>query len=271
MNETNLDAFDNRLQEAARQLVYPLTPDLARLVSDRLEQEARKRSGWRWRPAWVVLALALVLLACLAVPPVRAAVLDFLQVGAIRIRLIQPTPTPTLPRPAGNLANAAPVTATPAAPELTPTPTALPVLDRLAGETTLQDAELKAGFKIRYPEDLGEPERVFYQDLGGPAVLLLWFEPGQKNQVRLSLLMLTNETVAYKSSPEVITVTQVNGEKAVWTEGEHMLEVTAPHDMAFAKFLVRGHVLIWTQEDITYRLETSLGLEEAVRMAESLR
>jgi len=278
MNEPNFDPLEIRLREAARQLAYPPTPDLARQVSQRLAQAAQRRFSPRLRLAWVALALVLVLLACLAVPPVRAAVLEFLQVGAIRIRLIQPTPTPTLTpmplRSTSNLEIPAPVTATEAAPALTSTPTSLPVLDRLAGETTLQEAERRAGFNIRYPgypEDLGDPERVFFQELGGPAVLLLWFEPGQNNQVRLSLLLLTNETVAYKSGPKVITVTQVNGEQALWTEGEHILEVTDPHDMAFEKFLARGHVLIWTLEEVTYRLETSLDLEEAVRMAESMR
>jgi hypothetical protein len=35
--------------------------------------------------------------------------------------------------------------------------------------------------------------------------------------------------------------------------------------------LVDGHVLIWADGDITYRLETNLLLEEAIRIAESLR
>ena len=35
--------------------------------------------------------------------------------------------------------------------------------------------------------------------------------------------------------------------------------------------LVTGHALIWTEGNVTYRLETSLSLPEAVRVAESLR
>jgi hypothetical protein len=34
--------------------------------------------------------------------------------------------------------------------------------------------------------------------------------------------------------------------------------------------LIDGHVLIWTDGVTTYRLETALDLEEAVRVAESL-
>jgi hypothetical protein len=34
--------------------------------------------------------------------------------------------------------------------------------------------------------------------------------------------------------------------------------------------LINGHVLIWAGLDVTYRLETDLSLEEAVKIAESL-
>lgn len=35
--------------------------------------------------------------------------------------------------------------------------------------------------------------------------------------------------------------------------------------------LIEGNVLVWEQDGITYRLESALPLEEAVRVAESLR
>jgi hypothetical protein len=36
------------------------------------------------------------------------------------------------------------------------------------------------------------------------------------------------------------------------------------------KRLIDGHVLIWTEGDITFRLETDLSVEEAIQVAESL-
>jgi hypothetical protein len=276
MNEPKLDPLEIRLEETARQMAYPPTPNLAGQINRRLRKTTPRSLAILPRPAWALLALVMVLLACLSVPPVRAALLEFIQVGAIRIRLTQPTALPTLTlaptRPAGT---ASPAEAT-AEPTLTSTssPTARPVLDRLAGETTLAEAERSAGFEIllpTYPEDLGDPARVYSQKIGGPAVLLLWFEPSQPNLVRLSLLILTNQTLAIKGEPRVLQITQVNGEQALWTEGAHVLELAAPSDMAFEKFIVSGHVLIWTQGDLTYRLETSLDLEETIRMAESLR
>jgi hypothetical protein len=35
--------------------------------------------------------------------------------------------------------------------------------------------------------------------------------------------------------------------------------------------LIEGNVLIWTEGDLTYRIETDLSLEEAIRIAESLQ
>jgi len=40
-------------------------------------------------------------------------------------------------------------------------------------------------------------------------------------------------------------------------------------DLEFTR-LIEGHVLIWTMGDVTYRLETELSLEEAIKIAESL-
>ncbi len=37
------------------------------------------------------------------------------------------------------------------------------------------------------------------------------------------------------------------------------------------RHLVEGHVLVWVEDEITYRLETDLNLEEAIRIAELLR
>lgn len=275
MNEPELDALEIRLKAAARQMAYPPTPDLAAQVNRRLSQTGRRSPAVLPRFAWVLLALVVALLASLSVPQVRAALLEFIQVGAIRIRLIQPTVIPGLtPAPTQPPGTASPAATAEPTLTATATPTALPVLDRLAGETTLEEAQLGAGFEIllpAYPEDLGDPHRVYSQKIGGPAVLLLWFEPAQPNLVRLSLLILTNETLAIKGEPRLLQITQVNGEQALWTEGAHVLELAAPSDMAFEKFIINGHVLIWTQGDLTYRLETTLNLEEAIRIAESLR
>jgi hypothetical protein len=158
-------------------------------------------------------------------------------------------------------------------PQPTPTPHAS-VLD-LAGETTLEEAEQQAGFPVRlptFPADLGEPDRVFFQELGGPVVVLVWLDEAQPGRVRLSLHQLGPGTFADKGNPGRIEETNVNGQRAVWAEGPYVLQFRMGSRIDYdLRRLVEGRVLIWAEGEVTYRLETDLSLEEAVRVAESLR
>jgi hypothetical protein len=140
------------------------------------------------------------------------------------------------------------------------------------GETTLPQAAERLPFAIQlpsWPPDLGSPDRVYVQDLAGPALLSVWMDPRQEERVYLSLHALASEAIVYKFAPVTITKTQVGSGEALWTDGPYLVRVgggdTAPQR------LITGHVLIWNSEDVTYRLETNLSLEEAVRVAESLR
>jgi|GEM_PF-826841 len=220
--------------------------------------------GWAARAAGLAL---IVLLMLIAVPAVRANVLAFLRIGTISIAVSQPTPTSIQPPPtSAPIVGAA--TATPALKPLTS------VLD-LAGATTLAEAQRRAPFNIRlpsYPPDLGAPDRVFFQDLGGPAVVLVWMDDAQPNKVRLSLHQLSSITFAQKGEPAAIQQTQVNGHEALWTDGPYMLEYMRGNQVPYGlRRLVSGHVLLWEEQHITYRLETELSLDQAVQIAESLR
>jgi hypothetical protein len=66
----------------------------------------------------------------------------------------------------------------------------------------------------------------------------------------------------------VIDKTTVNGERAVWTSGPYPIILT--NGAIQFERLITGHVLIWADTDVTYRLETGLSMEEAVSIAESL-
>ncbi len=268
MNGTDpVERLEAQLVATARALPYPPTPDLAAIFRGALPARpaARRRPPLSARLGWAVAAILLVLLlGLLAVPAVRAGVLEFLRIGAVRIHLVAPaTPTP-----------APTVTGTPPP---TPTPTATPlasVLD-LAGQTTLADARVRAGFAIglpTYPADLGEPDEVFLQDLDGSAVVLVWLEPNQPTQVRLSLHILSSSVLVdklLKQNPPGFEFTQVNGQQAVWTTGPYL--IVARNGNYTQTRLVTGHVLIWTAGRLTYRLETDLPLDEAVRIAESIQ
>ncbi len=68
--------------------------------------------------------------------------------------------------------------------------------------------------------------------------------------------------------PVVIDQTQVNGLDALWTEGPYPLHLS--NGDTDIRRLVAGHVLIWEQNGLTYRLESDLKMDEAVKVAESL-
>jgi hypothetical protein len=248
--------WETQVREMARQVPYPPTPDIAGAVSERLA--VRPRPTPHLNPAWALLLVLALLIGLLATPPVRAAILEFLQIGGVRIRLVEPTPEPTV----------APAT-------VTPPPTPISSLLDLAGETTLAEAEQKARFRVRlptYPPDLGPPDGVFYQELGGPAVVLVWLDPQQPERVHLSLHILAEGALVEKGLPTTVATTTVNGRPAVWTTGPYLLVYRQQGGQQWDfRRLVEGHVLVWSENLLTYRLETDLSIEEAVRVAESLR
>ncbi len=262
---TELEQFETRLRATAANFVYPPTPNVAASARRRLATRKRRPSVFvQRRLAWAALVVVALLAGLLSVPQVRASIIEFLQIGAIRIFLVPPTATPVPPTPTG----------TPS-PTMTPrpTPTPIPSLLNLAGETTLEDARARAGFAIplpAYPDDLGLPDRVYLQDLDGDFVVLVWLDPAQPEEVRLSLHMIEGGSFAgTKAEPQVIQETTVGGRRAVWAEGPYILRLT--NGNIDVRRLIEGHVLIWVEEDVTYRLETDLPLDEAVKIAESLK
>lgn len=261
MKQPSDPRWEEQLQRIARAFPYPPTPELATAVQQRLRAHAPvPRTVRQLRPVWaILLALLIVLMGLLAVPPVRAALQAWLQIGAVRIWLVEPTPTPVSDA---------------STPLSRPMPTPLRSLFDLAGETTLTEAQAKVGFPIRlpsYPADLGSPDGVFFQDLGGSVVVVVWLDPAQPTRAQLSLHILGPNALVEKGNAQRLAQTTVNGQAAFWTEGPYLLAYrngdTTDWDI---RRLVEGQVLIWTEGELTYRLETDLSLTEAVRVAESL-
>ena len=242
------DGWEAHIQATARQFRYPPTPLIARRTRAQLAPR-RVRRG-----VWALAAAVLIALSLLAVPPVQAALRAWLRIGAIEF--VAPTPTTSAP-------------ATPVAPPS--------VLLDLAGETTLEAARAQVPFPIAlptYPADLGAPDRVYVQDLDGPAVILVWLDPIDPSKVRLSLHALSSDAFAQKIVGErLVDEVRVNGENAAWVRGEHMLQLRDNNgDSTYGtRRLVSGNVLIWETNAVTYRLETYQPLDEAVHIAESLR
>jgi hypothetical protein len=264
MSEQPFDRWEAQLEETARGLKYPPTPDIASAVSRQLVAKRRHPGLAHRRVVWALATVGVLIIGILLVPPVRAGILEVLRIGAVRIFLVEPTSTPLPP----------PSIATPTQPTVTPQPTATPltsVLD-LAGETTLAEARRRVNFPIRlptYPADLGPPDKVFVQEFAGPILIFVWLDDNQPSRVRLSLYQLPPGPYVEKSRPRALESTSVNGRSAIWAEGAHLLITPSGSDVM--RRLVDGHLLVWTEGDITYRLETDLSQAEAIRIAESFR
>lgn len=254
---------DARLLKAAQAFRYPPMPDIAnniRLVRG-AKPAGRNRLVLRYVLAVAILACVL-LVGMMGVPSVRAAVLEFLQVGVVRIFLVAPTPTTSL-----ESAQASPMAVTP-----TPEWFDLVSISDLGGETTLEEARAQAGFTIllpAYPSNLGAPDHVFLQEMGGPMVVLVWSDPLHTERARLSLFAVGKDNLSFeKIAPENIEYTTVNGEEAIWAQGPYLLKLRSGE--VEVRRLIQGSVLIWKEGEITYRLETDLLLDEARKIAESL-
>lgn len=274
MNESD---FENRVRSVATQMNYPRTPDVAGIILTRLNPSTKpgffSRSFGAVQGRGVVVSLSLIvvlLFSLMLIPPVRAAVLEFIQIGIVRIfprsTEAHPIETPLTALPESH----APVTATP----YLKSSTLLVDLARLAGERTLSEAKVLVApyYSIllpAFPPELGEPEHVFVQEANGAMTILVWLDPNDSEKALISLHIIPAGSWAiHKSEPVTIQETLVNGQRAVWAAGPYPLRYSNG-DLDFTRLIV-GYVLIWTEGDITYRLETALPMDEAIKVAESL-
>ena len=140
------------------------------------------------------------------IPPARVAILEFIQIGIVRIFRGTPTPAP-LPDE-GLPSTMVPLTATPG-----PTSQPLiPILESLAGEMTLEEAQQAVDFPIllpTYPPDLGQPDRIFVQDAEGNMAILVWIDQQRPERVLMSFHFIPRGSWAIdKADPAMIQETK---------------------------------------------------------------
>jgi hypothetical protein len=276
MNQLQQELFEKQLLSLAKGMEYPRTPDVAGSVMSRLRAspspsgrgvsgEGRPQFFFK-RLAWSLTIILILFASLMLIPPVRAAVIEFIQIGVVRI--FQREPTPMTPPNEQFPSTIVPLTATPVA---TSQPL-ISLLERLAGETTLEEAQQSVNYLIvlpSYPSDLGPPDRVFVQDADGDMTILVWIDPQQADEILMSLHIVPPGSWAIeKVKPALVQETTVNGRRAIWAVGPYPLRFSNGN-LDFVR-MIDGRVLIWTEGDITYRLETKSSLEEAIKVAESL-
>jgi hypothetical protein len=236
----SLQSFERHIEHIAGHFVYPPTPTVT------IAGQRPRPALIRLSPVMRIAAAILILLAGLmAIPPVRAAILDFLHIGAIQIEITDNPPTSELPR----------------------------TLQDLEDAMTLAEAQESMMFNLRLPPAYGEPDYVYSNQPSERTAIMVWVAPDDPQKVILTLyeIGLPQNAVMYNKAVEVAQNADVNGFPARWIEAPHLLEIADPAFLNSAPpILVNANVLIWYDNRLTYRLETDLSVEEAVAIAESL-
>ena len=252
--EQEFGRLEQALVRAGKAITYPPTPAIAVRVRQELRPRASPRIAWLPRPVLVALTAVVIALALLvAFPETREALAQWL--GLRTIRIIPVTPTPTVPL--------------------------VPSLTRQAGkvqccETTLADAQARSRFTILLPPS-DAPSRVHFQELPtfGPGAQQLILVFGDPNAPRYTLYEATNFLYGkLVSGGTIVEETRVQQERALWFSGmPHVLVyLDARGQPQFeTERTVYANTLAWEMGQVTFRLESNLSKEEAVRLAESLR
>jgi hypothetical protein len=249
------DGLGRALATAGRDLDWPPAPDLtARVSATLLDQQqhpslARPRLSLPRRRRTVLLLVAAVVL--LAAAAVAAKVV--IDLGALTIDTIPGRPTAL--------------------------PTAVASGPTVGHPVSLEGAQQEAGFPAQMPAALGEPDAVWVDSSDdGARIVLAWTANGalppldglpwgavlyefhgQFEQASKSVFMEGNTFEDAK----------VGERDAIWITGQHELDLVTG-DGTYARYLVTGNVLVWESDGVVLRLETSLDLQAAVEVAESI-
>jgi hypothetical protein len=233
--------WEMRVQKTSREFEFPITPNIAQQVKRHLRPAPRSFVLGRVAALLLVLLMTIVV----SVPEIRASVLEFLTIGAIRIIPVsQPTPTPL--------------------------PTAsIPMLE-FGTEVTLEEAQVAVDYAIPLPRELGSPDHVYVQETSLPMVVLVWDAPQSLDTTWLILYIINSRDAFFKFDPNDPIATTVNERQAAWLTTPHLLEYVE-RSTGVMRREIEANVLIWEVGAVTYRLEGELTLEQAIEIAESLQ
>jgi hypothetical protein len=264
--------LERALITAGGEIDFPPAPDLTGRVLARLDQPQRARPWWRpdvFSPrlraiAAVILVAFALLTAVLLIPPARHAVADLLGLRGVSIVSMPDSPTSTV------------------VPSIDPSAGAL-LLD--GRNVSLAEARRLVSFPVLLPSTslVGQPDAVYVagEPPGGRVTLAYAPRPDlpetRETGVGLLITQFRGESIPFiqKGLPRGATATpaSVNGARAFWIAGvPHLLLIRdsrgAMHEQPSR---LAANTLLWERDGITYRLESSLDLDAALRIAESMR
>ena len=252
--------LEDELVDLGAHLAHGDGDELAASVRARLgaQRFAHRNSVPLW--AKVAAAVLLAVALALALPPSRRAIARLFGIGAVGVRTVPTTvlgPGTTSP-PASTVPGAVePVAVEPAA----------------AGATDIADAERRVTFRVRLVGDpaAGPLRRVDVDERVPGGLVALTYD-------RFTVVELASAAEAFpvmrKLVPPGVTVepTTVDGRDALWIEGAHEIAYVAPDDSVRQDTVRRaGPVLVWARDGVTFRVEGLTDLDDARRVAASIR
>lgn len=266
------EAFGAALRDLGAAVAFPSAapvgaPDVATRVRVRIASAPlpTARRPWFGRPAQRGLVLALAALLILA------AVAGAVGLGLPGIRIIfgEATPPPV---------SSTPATATATATSLGPVGATL----GLGTIVSLADGERVAGIDALLPpdSDIGAPDAVF---VAHQRLALVWkastalpeAAPGGVGLVLNEFRGDLSDGYFQKVIGEDVHLTPVSvgGSPGYWMSGppHFFMYVDPSGNIVDDSHRSVGDTLIWTSGELTFRLESALSMDDAIRLAESLR
>lgn len=257
------DDLERRLAQLRTDLVFPATPDFAAVFAvdsaGPFIPSGRALTNVS-RPFWKVLAVAAIAIGIVAfaLPGTRATLASWFDFAGIRIEI--GTDDRTLQSP----------------------PTTIGGSLLLGPAVSIEDAAAVARFEIVALADdgiVGEAETYLLERDGTVMVSLLYPPSAELPEVGttgVGLLLMQIDSpgsddflvkLVMNESPPVSV--SVNGNDGAWVEGGTLTIEPVHQSGVFGRS--SGNVLIWEENGVTYRMESSLTLPEALAIAESLR
>jgi hypothetical protein len=238
--------IESVLFELGGQIAWPEHPDQTAAIVGRLTSSARQERRLRWIPVTVALLLVVASILVLS-PGAREAVADLLGVAGIEVRFGGDDPPPV-------------------------------GADLELGEAvSLEEAMAAVDYAVSVPELPGRPDAVYLSERPSEGRISMVWEGGGSLPAAggsdLGLIYSQNEVFVKSVRPDNgVRVVEIAGIIGLWIDGApHVITYEdAAGNTAEEETRLAGNVLMWERAGVTHRIETTLPLAEAVRLAESL-
>lgn len=244
------DAWEEHILAMGKRFEFPPTPDIATLIENRLHPPPKSMMRLITIPTALVLMIACI--AVLALPDLRAIASDVLRIGGIQLIKEEHPRESVSPETANDYVDALREIAEPVS------------LDVIQGELDM-DIPLPS-----FPDDVGPPDTAFLRRADPMMIILVWNDPVAADSIEFSLQFLPNTIDIrkyYDADPDFVVLRRTYG---YWLTQPHLFTLRLSDGTDFFERWIEHDVLIWEENDITFRIESDLPLETVIQIAESL-